>query len=114
MILLYLIKIFIYLIFLIFFLFLLLRLKILEFNYFNLKYINKIEIECGIFGYINKNSNSINYLLFLLVFLIFDLEIILLLSPILYYLNFIILWIFLMINIRLVLELFELSLKWND
>jgi NADH:ubiquinone oxidoreductase subunit 3 (subunit A) len=76
--------------------------------------LNKKEIECGIFGFSNKSSNSFNYILFLIIFLIFDLEIILIFPQLIKNLNFLFFFIILFILIRLLLELYEISLKWND
>lgn len=102
--------------FLIFIVIIILIIRIFLLNY-RIKYIkfsNKIEVECGIFGFLNKNSNSFIYMLFLIIFLIFDLEIILLLPQLLNINNFFLIIILTLILLRLILELFEISLKWND
>lgn len=91
-----------------------LRTKILDFNLNNLKFNNKFEIECGIFSFSNKNSSSSLYLIFLLIFLIFDLEIILIILISLKIIKILNLVFFSLILLRLNIELFENSLKWND
>lgn len=88
--------------------------SIIELNFFLLKSLRKLEIECGIFNIVNKNSNSLTYSLFLILFLIFDLEIALIIIQVFKLINIILTLILLLIFFSLLLEIFETSLKWND
>lgn len=90
------------------------RVIIIELKFLNLKVLRKLEIECGIFNVINKNSNSLIYSLFLILFLIFDLEISLIIIQVFKFINIFLILIILLIILRLLIEIYEISLKWND